>query len=52
MKQSWATFFLPLPSTAWDKAFWVRKKPCLLVIVLKDGTIVRGIYGTNSPCLV
>ena len=39
---------LPLPSTAWDKAFWVRKRPCFVVIVLKDGTIIRGIYGMHS----
>lgn len=40
--------FLPLPPTAWDAAFWMRKDPCLVVIVLKDGTVIRGIYGRNS----
>ena len=40
--------FLPLPSTAWDAAFWMRRKPCFVVIVLKDGTVIRGIYGRNS----
>lgn len=40
--------FLPLPPTAWDAAFWMRKEPCLVVIVLKDGTVIRGVYGRNS----
>jgi len=42
------SYFLPLPPTAWDAAFWMRRKPCFMVIVLKDGTVIRGIYGRNS----
>jgi len=41
--------FLPLsPLTAWDAAFWMREEPCLIVVVLKDGTIIQGIYGLKS----
>jgi hypothetical protein len=39
---------LPLPPTAWDAAFWRRLEPCLVVVVMKDGTIIRGVYGLNS----
>ncbi len=39
---------LPLPPTAWDAAFWMREEPCLVVVVMKDGTVIRGVYGTKS----
>jgi hypothetical protein len=40
--------FLPLPATAWDAAFWMQREPCFVVVVLKNGTVIRGIYGINS----